>query len=165
MCSVLFKSKLVCEKRAWLPFLHNYRCSIPIIFISMLSCLCSANTGCIYKCLLGRYREYFFLFELHIYAIHAESVLQVGTYAWGNVEFLLFVDWVTFNWFESHLLHLLALHWEVSSLDGLSLFKKDPSLLFLISAQRCLLFVSWITSPEFAIFNKHIIDKMLSSSL
>lgn len=60
---------------------------------------------------------------------------------------------------ESHLLHLLALHWEVSFLDGLSLFKKDPSLLFLISAQHCFLFVRWITSPEFTIFNKHIITQ------
>lgn len=60
---------------------------------------------------------------------------------------------------ESHVLHLLALHWEVAFLDGLPLFKKDPSLLFLISAQHCFLFVRGITSPEFTIFNKHIITQ------
>lgn len=64
-----------------------------------------------------------------------------------------------FQLIESHLLHLLALHWEVSFLDGLPLFKKDPSLLFLISAQHCFLFVRWITLPEFTIFNKHIITQ------
>lgn len=47
--------------RAWLPFSHNYGCSISIIFISTLSFLCSTNTRHIYRCLLGGCREFFCL--------------------------------------------------------------------------------------------------------
>lgn len=162
---MFFKSKLAYYKRVQLPFSHNYGCSISIIFISMLSFLCSTNTRYIYKCLLGRYREFFFLPWLHIYAIHAELCFAGRNLCMKQCWIPLVCRLGTFQLFESHLLHLLALHWKASFLDGLSLFKKDPSLLFLISAQHCFLFVRWITSPEFTIFNKHIIDKMLSSIL
>lgn len=153
------------KNRVLLPFSHNYGCSFSIIFISALSFLCSTNTGHIYKCLLGKYRERFFLPELHIYAIHAEHCFAGRNLCMKQCWIPLVCRLGIFQLIWVSPATSVSASLELSFLDDLSLFKKESSLLFLISAQHCFLFVRWIVSPEFTIFNKHIIDKMLSSTL